>query len=82
MRQVLARIGHLLLGIAAAGGLVILFLTLIVATDGAGGGLAAWLPTLLAGTAAALWLSRRREWRGRLTRLLPVAVAAALTITV
>jgi pimeloyl-ACP methyl ester carboxylesterase len=74
--RVTARLG---LALAAFVGLVILFLALIVLTDGAGSGLAAWLTTLVVGTVGALWLSRRRIWPARLVRLLPVAVAAALT---
>ncbi|GAA3293686.1 hypothetical protein GCM10020218_071020 [Dactylosporangium vinaceum] len=77
--RVAARLG---LAMAACTGLVILFLALIVATGGAGGGLVAWLPISIAATAAAMWLGRRHTWRGRLTRLLPVAVAAALTASV
>jgi pimeloyl-ACP methyl ester carboxylesterase len=73
---------HLCLATAACAGLVILFLVLIVATGGAGRGLAAWLTTSFAGVAAALWLSRLHAWRGRLRRLLPVAAAAVLTASV
>jgi peptidoglycan/LPS O-acetylase OafA/YrhL len=75
-------IALLALAAAAAAGLVVLFLALLVATDGAGRGFLARLMTLLVGTVAALWLSRRRSWRGRLVRLLPAVVAAALTVAV
>lgn len=63
-------------------GLVGLFLVLIVVTDGAGSGLAAWLVTLGAGAVAALWRGRRRTWAARLVPFLPVVVAAALTVSV
>ncbi|GAA2713863.1 alpha/beta fold hydrolase [Actinoplanes palleronii] len=61
-----------------ATGSILGFLTLIVATDGAGCGLVAWLATFLTATAATLRFSRGRR-RGRLAA---VAAAAALTVTV
>ncbi|MEU8657818.1 alpha/beta fold hydrolase [Actinoplanes philippinensis] len=67
---------------SAFGGLIVLFLALIIATDGARNGLTAWLLTFLATTAATLWLGRRHTRRTQLRRLLIVAAAAALTITV
>ncbi|BEL06312.1 hypothetical protein Q0Z83_045030 [Actinoplanes sichuanensis] len=73
---------RLCLAVGAFGGLVLLFLVLIVATDGARNGLVAWLLTFLAATAAVLGFGRRHTRRIRLRRLLPVAAAAALTITV
>ncbi|MFI1993048.1 alpha/beta fold hydrolase [Actinoplanes sp. NPDC020271] len=84
MRRVLVRAARLSPGVATFAGLVVVFLALIVATDGAGGGLVAWLPLFLMATAATLWLGRRRRHTGRiqLKWLLPVAAAAALTITV
>jgi pimeloyl-ACP methyl ester carboxylesterase len=82
VRPFLVRAGQLCLTAAAFVGLVILFLAAIVATDGAGSGIAAWLATCLAGTAATLWLSRRRGWRSRLTWLLPAAAATLLTASV
>ncbi|WP_444947180.1 alpha/beta hydrolase [Micromonospora ureilytica] len=63
-------------------GLVVLFLAMIVLTNGAASGLAAWLTTLGVGTVAALWRGRRGTWPTRLTRLLPVIIAAALTSSV
>ncbi|WP_326656757.1 alpha/beta fold hydrolase [Streptomyces sp. NBC_00385] len=74
--------GRLLAATAAAVGLVALFLALIVATDGAGAGLAAWFATVGVAVAAAMWRGRRRSWRGRLVPFLPVLVAAALTLSV
>lgn len=74
--------GRLGLSVAAVIALLVLFLALIVLTDGAGSGIAAWLITLAAGTAAALWRSRRRAWPARLMRFLPVVVAASLTASV
>lgn len=74
--------GRLGLALAAVVGLIGLFLALIVLTDGAGSGLAAWLTTLGVGTVAALWRGRRRTWPTRLVPLLPVVVAAALTASV
>ncbi|WP_433566972.1 alpha/beta hydrolase [Nocardia sp. CA-151230] len=67
---------------AAVVGLVAYFLALIVATDGAGSGFAAWSATVGVAVVAALWRGRRRSWRGRLVPLLPVLVAAALTLSV
>ncbi|GAB3961811.1 hypothetical protein GCM10029978_015000 [Actinoallomurus acanthiterrae] len=72
-------IGRLSLALASVVGLLGLFLALIVLTDGAGSGLAAWLTTLGVGTVAALWRGRRRT---RLRPFLPVVVAAALTASV
>ncbi|WP_433176243.1 alpha/beta fold hydrolase [Actinoallomurus sp. CA-150999] len=72
-------IGRLGLALAAVVGLLGLFLVLIVLTDGAGSGLAAWLATLGVGAVAALWRGRRRT---RLRPFLPVVVAAALTASV
>ncbi|MBT2386354.1 alpha/beta fold hydrolase [Streptomyces sp. ISL-11] len=74
--------GRLLLALAAIAGLVVLFLALIVLTDGAGSGLPAWSATLGIATAAALWWGRRRTWPARLVPFLPVVVAAALTASV
>ncbi|GAA4621786.1 hypothetical protein GCM10023196_011500 [Actinoallomurus vinaceus] len=74
--------GRLGLALAAVVGMIVLFLALIVLTDGAGSGLAAWLTTLGVGAVAALWRFRRRTWPNRLARLLPVGVAAALTASV
>ncbi|MFB9833998.1 alpha/beta fold hydrolase [Actinoallomurus acaciae] len=74
--------GRLGLAFAAVVGLAVLFLVLIVLTDGAGSGLAAWLITLGAGAAAALWRGRRRTWPKRLVPFVPVIVAAALTASV
>ncbi|MFC5216611.1 alpha/beta hydrolase [Streptomyces coerulescens] len=79
----LARLtGRFLLGLAAAVALVVVFLVLIVLTDGAGSGLGAWLAALGVGTVAALWRSRRRTRAARLVPFLPVVVAAALTASV
>ncbi|MFE7595561.1 alpha/beta hydrolase [Streptomyces sp. NPDC057494] len=74
--------GRLLLALAAVGMLVVVFLALIALTDGAGSGLAAWLPTLGVGAALAMWRGRRRSRPTRLVLLLPVVVAAALTASV
>jgi pimeloyl-ACP methyl ester carboxylesterase len=63
-------------------GAVLLFIALIVATGGAGHGLAAWLLSAVAATSTALWLTRRHRRGSRLVRLLPVAVAAVLTASV
>ncbi|MFG2227903.1 alpha/beta hydrolase [Streptomyces sp. NPDC048644] len=74
--------GRPLLALAAIATLVIVFLALIVLTDGAGSGTGAWLTALGAGTAAALWRGRRRTRAARLVPFLPVVVAAALTASV
>ncbi|SDM48781.1 alpha/beta fold hydrolase [Nonomuraea jiangxiensis] len=71
--------GRLALATAAVVGLAGLFLVLVVLTDGALSGLAAWATAVGAGIAAALWRGRRRRWPGRSRALLPVLVAAALT---
>ncbi|GHA05053.1 hypothetical protein GCM10010329_29300 [Streptomyces spiroverticillatus] len=63
-------------------GLVALFLALLVATDGADSGFVAWSVTVGVAAFAALWRGRRRSGRGRLVALLPVLVAAALTLSV
>ncbi|MFF9768499.1 alpha/beta hydrolase [Streptomyces sp. NPDC014636] len=75
-------VGRLLAATAAAVGLVAFFLALIVATDGAGSGFAAWSVTVGVAVVAALLRGRRRSWRGRLVPFLPVLVAAALTLSV
>ena len=75
-------IGRLILAVLAVVGLAGLFLTLIVLTDGARAGLAAWLTALGAGVIAALWRGRGRTWPGRLWPFAPVIVAAALTASV
>ena len=74
--------GRVGLAVTAVVALVGLFLALITLTDGAGSGLVAWLTTLAAGALAVLWRSRRHTWPTRLVRLLPVVVAAALTVSV
>lgn len=79
----LARLtGRVLLALAAVAALIVVFLVLIVLTDGAGSGLGAWLPALGVGTAAVLWRVRRRTRAARLVPFLPVVVAAALTASV
>jgi hypothetical protein len=50
--------GRLGLTLGAIVGLVGLFLALIVLTEGAGSGLAAWLMTFGVGAAAAIWRAR------------------------
>ncbi|MDP5316330.1 alpha/beta fold hydrolase [Streptomyces poriferorum] len=75
-------VGRLLAVAAAVVGLVAVFVALIVATDGAGSGLAAWSAAVGIAVAAAMWRGRRRPWRGRMMPLLPVLVAAALTLSV
>jgi pimeloyl-ACP methyl ester carboxylesterase len=74
--------GRLVLALAAIAGSVVLFLALVVLTDGAGWGFPAWLTTLGIATAAALWRGRRRTKSARLVPFLPVVVAAALTASV
>ncbi|MFI9235501.1 alpha/beta fold hydrolase [Streptomyces sp. NPDC053079] len=73
---------RLVLGLAAIAGLVAAFLALLVLTDGAGSGLAAWLTTLGIATVLALWWGWRRGWPARLVPFLPVVIAAALTASV
>ncbi|MET7334536.1 alpha/beta hydrolase [Nonomuraea sp. NPDC005650] len=82
MPNLLRFTGRLILAAAAVAGLAGGFLVLVVLTDGARSGIAAWLVTLAAGTAAALWRGRRRAWSARLKAFLPVVVAAALTASV
>ncbi|MBV7672776.1 alpha/beta hydrolase [Streptomyces halstedii] len=74
--------GRLLAATAAVVGLIAFFLALIVATDGAGSGLAAWSATVGIAVVAAMWRGRRRSWRGRLVPFLPVLVATTLTLSV
>ncbi|QFR97883.1 alpha/beta fold hydrolase [Streptomyces tsukubensis] len=74
--------GRLLVATSAVVGLVAVFVALIVATDGAGSGSAAWSAVVGIAVLAALWRGRRRSWRGRLAPFLPVLVAAALTLPV
>ncbi|GAA0448794.1 alpha/beta hydrolase [Streptomyces olivaceiscleroticus] len=76
------RTGRLLPALAAVVTQVVVFLGLIVLTDGAGSGLGAWLPALGVGAAVALRRSRRRSRTVRLMPFLPVIVAAALTASV
>ncbi|MFI6790994.1 alpha/beta hydrolase [Nonomuraea sp. NPDC050383] len=71
--------GRLILGVLAVVMLAGLFLALIVLTDGARSGLAAWLAAFGAGVVAALWRGRGRTWPGRLWPFAPVVAAAALT---
>ncbi|MFI9363029.1 alpha/beta fold hydrolase [Kitasatospora sp. NPDC053057] len=73
---------RLLLALAAVAALVVVFLGVLVLTDGAGSGSGAWLTSLGVGTAAALWRGRRRIRAARLMPFLPVLVAAALTALV
>lgn len=75
-------VGRLSAVTAAVVGPVAVFLALIVATDGAGSGFAAWSATVAGAVVAALWRGRHRSWRGRLVTFLPVLVAAALTLSV
>lgn len=74
--------GRSLLALTAVAALAVVFLALIVLTDGAGSGLAAWLTTLGVASAAALWRSRGRSRAAKLRLFGSVAVAAALTATV
>ncbi|MFG2953114.1 alpha/beta hydrolase [Streptomyces sp. NPDC048291] len=73
---------RLLLALAAVVALLVVFLALLVVTDGAGSGLAAWSATLGIATGAALRRGRRRPGRARLMMFLPVVVAAALAASV
>ena len=72
MRRVLRHAVRPALGMMACGGSAALFVALIVATDGATGGAAAWLLTFCTTAAAAI----------RFGGLIPVTVAAALCATV
>ncbi|MFE0255474.1 alpha/beta fold hydrolase [Streptomyces sp. NPDC059010] len=72
----------MLLALAAVAALVVVFLALIVLTDGAGSGVGAWLAALCVGVVAALWRGRRRIRAARLVPFVPVVVAAALTASV
>lgn len=74
--------GRLLLALTAVATLAVVFLALIVLTDGAGSGLAAWGATLGVACAIALWRGRGRTGAARLVPFLPVVVAAALTASV
>ncbi|MFE2066329.1 alpha/beta hydrolase [Streptomyces sp. NPDC059467] len=76
------RTGHLLPAPTALVAQVVVFLVLIVLTDGAGSGLVAWLTALGVACAAAVWRSRRRARKARLVPFVPVLVAAALTAAV
>ncbi|MFF8271395.1 alpha/beta fold hydrolase [Streptomyces sp. NPDC016562] len=74
----------LALALATVVALVAVFLALVVLTDGAGSGLAAWLATSAVGSALAVWRLRRRRraWPAHLVPFLPVVVAAALSAAV
>lgn len=74
--------GRLALAAPAVVGLAVLFVVLIVLTGGAVSGLVAWLATLGIGLGIGFWRGRRRAWPARLVPMLPVVVAAALTISV
>ncbi len=82
IRPVVRSAGRSALVLAAVVGLVVLFLALVVLTDGAGSGLPAWSATLGLATVAALWRGRRRTRPARLVPFVPVVVAAALTASV
>ncbi|MFF9127220.1 alpha/beta hydrolase family protein [Streptomyces sp. NPDC014889] len=73
---------RLLSALAAVAALAVVFLALVVLTNGAASGLAAWSATLGAGLVAALWRGRSRTGAARLVPFLPVVVAAALTASV
>ncbi|MER6737568.1 alpha/beta fold hydrolase [Streptomyces puniciscabiei] len=73
---------RLLAALMAVAALAVVFLGLIVVTDGAGSGLAAWSATAGLASAAALWRGRRHTGAARLVPFVPVVVAAALTATV
>ncbi|MGW5125318.1 alpha/beta hydrolase family protein [Streptomyces sp. NPDC004069] len=73
---------RLLLALTAVVATAVVFLALIVVTDGVGSGLAAWSTTLGVACAAALWWGRGRTGAARLVPFLPVVVAAALTASV
>jgi pimeloyl-ACP methyl ester carboxylesterase len=75
-------LGRLTLALTGVVALVVLFLAMLVVTDGAVFGLAAWLTALGVGALAALWRGRGRSRRARLVRFLPVLVVAALTASV
>ncbi len=62
--------------------LVVLFLVLLVLTDGWGSGLVAWLVTVGVALVAAQWWTRRPGGHTRLVPLLTVGLAAALTASV
>ncbi|MEU6775076.1 alpha/beta hydrolase [Streptomyces sp. NPDC046759] len=74
--------GRLLLALTAVLTLAAVFLVLVVLTDGAGSGLAAWLTALAIACAAALWRGRSRSGAARLVPFVPVVAAAALTASV
>ncbi|AEW97358.1 MULTISPECIES: alpha/beta fold hydrolase [Streptomycetaceae] len=74
--------GRLLAALAAVVAVAVVFLASIVLTDGAGSGLVAWSVALGVAVVAALWRGRRRAGRARSAPLVPVAVAAALTLSV
>ncbi|MGW1289480.1 alpha/beta fold hydrolase [Streptomyces sp. NPDC002586] len=74
--------GRLLLTLTAVTASAVAFLLLIVVTDGAGSGLAAWLTTVAVAAGAALRWGRRRSGAARLVPFVPVVVAAALTASV
>jgi pimeloyl-ACP methyl ester carboxylesterase len=75
-------LGRLTLALTGVVALVVLFLAMLVVTDGAVFGLAAWLTVVGVGVLATLWRSRGRSHQARLVRFLPVAVVAVLTASV
>jgi pimeloyl-ACP methyl ester carboxylesterase len=75
-------LGRLGLGLALTVGTVVLFLVLVVLTRGFAAGLGALLPALAVGLLAGWLWGRHRGGRPRVLRLLPVLVAAALTVPV
>jgi len=75
-------LGRIGLAIVAVLGVLVVFVALIVATDGVDFGVVAWVATAAVTVGTGLWLTRKRSGGARLVRLLPTALALLLAASV